>query len=173
MKKIIITLLSIMLLTPTVLAETRVRLDARFLTSAQNKKERWKSDYSRSSSHDYNQERQVIAKIECTSGGEAGRLVIFWLAHNRENSSETTLHKVGVEEIQLAEGQTIEKTLIGTFAGNIEKWDGRRERTGISYRGWVIRVIGKDGQVLAEKSSSQPYLKKFPISMMAEDKKEK
>lgn len=150
------------------LAETRVRLDARTEANARITDQEWKTDWG-SYDRDVFRLRQISARVQCTVGEERGVIVVQWIGRDTAKNSAAALVAREEKPITLKPGADITETFKQMFAESDAKYKalGERDRSGHKFGGWIVRVLGADGKVLAEQTSSTPLLKKFAADAKA------
>lgn len=161
---ILSAVLGLALLLPAAAAETRVRLSAKTVSSSRDTDNLWKTDYG---SYDRNvyQIRFIAVEAQCTQGEEKGKIIVQWIGKNKAKNSDAELLKRDEAEIDLKAGATLKREFNAAFAESDANYKalGERDREGHRYGGWIVRILDSKGNLLAEQSSSQPYLKKFSL----------
>ncbi len=143
-------------------AETRIRLSAKTESTSREGVDRWKTDYG-SYDKDLIQLRTISATWQSTMGDGKGKILVQWIARDKGAGGKAIVAYKAEQDIDLKPGQPITQTFIEGFATTDTKYAalGDRVREGLTYAGWIIRILDSTGKVLAEQSSSPPYLKKF------------
>ena len=169
--KNILCVISILLALLTIcVGETRVRLTAKTKASSRDTENLWQTDYGSYDKAIF-QIREVCATVQCTMGEETATLRIQWIGRNNAYSSNASVLYMKDKPLALKPGVKLEENFHEAFAVRDTNYAalGERSLEGYSYSGWIVRVIGANGKVLAEQSSSQPLLKKFSVDAAAEE----
>lgn len=144
-------------------AEIRVRLRAQTVSSSRSADEKWKTSWG-SYDKDVYRSKSVAATVECTQGEDSGNLVIQWIGSTAGKKSEKGIASVEKIPVSIKPGMAGTATFDAVFVENDAKYValGTRDQDGMKYVGWIVRLLGKDGGILAEQASNPVYLKSFP-----------
>jgi hypothetical protein len=150
---------------PAALAEeTRVRLRAQGVSAGRETQSHWKTSWG-SYDRDVTRTRIVAASVECTLGGGEAELVIQWIASVAGRTSQQGVLEVERLPINLKPGEVVKDAFAQKFEESDANYEalGERERDGVKYVGWIVRVIAKDGKELAVQSSRPTLPAAYPL----------
>lgn len=141
----------------------RVRLRAKTASTSRKEDEKWETEWG-SYDRDIYRSRSVCVDLECTAGDEDGFLTIQWLGRDFILKAKEV---DGVEVVKLPLRPEGEKRywFAAIFVEKDEKYEalGLRERSGLKYVGWIVRVVKKDGTVVSEQASNPVHLTTPPL----------
>lgn len=148
---------------PPAPGESRVRLRAQTVSSSRSADQKWKTSWG-SYDKDVYRSKSVSATVEVTQGAEDGKLVIQWIGSIAGRPSQKSIATTESVAISIKPGGGGTATFDAVFVENDAKYAalGVRDRDGMKYVGWIVRVLGKDGKVLAQQASNPVYLTSFP-----------
>lgn len=104
--------------------------------------------------------RAVSVTVRAATGGDAV-LELHWIGSEAGRKSNQGVVKVDRKPVTLIANQPITHEFGGLFVENDTKYAalGERYHDGLKYAGWVARVVGKDGAVLAIQAARPPMIR--------------
>jgi hypothetical protein len=104
--------------------------------------------------------RAVSVTVRAATGGDAV-IELHWIGSEAGRRSNQGVVKVDRKPVTLIANQPITHEFGGLFVENDTKYAalGERYHDGLKYAGWVARVVGKDGAVLAIQAARPPMIR--------------
>jgi len=139
-------------------APTRVGIMAKTASAGSGRDKKWETWWG-SYDKEIFRDRVVGISLRASTAGQA-IVETHWIGEEIEKNSGNKVVDVGREAVMIPDQGQVAVEMGSLFVENDTKYAalGVRERKGIRYAGWVVRVVDGGGNVLAVQGSRPPLI---------------
>lgn len=137
---------------------TRVGIMAKTASAGAGRDKKWETWWG-SYDQEIFRDRVVTISLRASTGGSA-IVETHWIGEEIEKNSGNKVVDVGREAVMIPGDEPVSLEMGSLFVENDTKYAalGVRERKGVRYAGWVVRVVDGAGNVLAVQGSRPPLI---------------
>lgn len=137
---------------------TRVAIMAKTASAGTGRDKKWETWWG-SYDKDIFRDRVVGITLRASTGGQA-IVETHWIGEEIEKNSGNKVVDIGRQVVMIPQGEPVRLEMGSLFVENDTKYAalGVRERKGVKYGGWVVRVVDGSGNVLAVQGSRPPLV---------------